>query len=111
DRHNDRLQVFDLDLNFKRLLKGDVRNPCCFYQHNRYLYIPDLASRVTIISPEDRAVAQLGDGQQVPNGSMGVKREVADAHPDKFFAPHALAVDSKGDFYVVEWVSFGRPRK
>jgi peptidylamidoglycolate lyase len=111
DRHNDRLQVFDLDLNFKRIIKGDVRNPCCFYQYNGHLYIPDLASRVTIIDPQDKAVAQLGDGKEVPNGGMGVKREIADAHPDKFFAPHALAVDLRGDFYVVEWVSFGRPRK
>jgi hypothetical protein len=111
DRHNDRLQVFDLELNFKRIISGDVRNPCCFYQHQGHLYIPDLASRVSIIDAKDKTVAQLGDGKQVPNGSMGVKQDTADANPDKFFAPHALTVDSRGDFYVVEWVSFGRPRK
>ena len=32
-------------------------------------------------------------------------------NPALFAAPHALAVDSRGDFYVVEWVDFGRPRK
>lgn len=111
DRHNDRIQVFDLNLDLKRVVTGDVRNPCCFYQHKDHLYIPDLASRVTIIDGSDKAVAQLGDGKLIPNGSMGVKKETADANPDKFFAPHALAVDSKGDLYVVEWVSFGRPRK
>ncbi len=111
DRHNDRIEVFDLELDYKRTLKGDVRNPCCLYQHNGHLYVPDLASRVTLFDAGDRAVAQLGDGKGVPNGSMGVKQEVADANPDKFFAPHAMCVDSRGDFYVVEWVSFGRPRK
>ncbi|MHB8523413.1 MAG: twin-arginine translocation signal domain-containing protein [Limisphaerales bacterium] len=111
DRHNDRIEVFDLELNYKRTLKGDVRNPCCVYQHEGHLYVPDLASRVTIFDASDKAVAQLGDGKGVPNGSMGVKPDVAAANPDKFFAPHALAVDSRGDFYVVEWVSFGRPRK
>ncbi len=111
DRHNDRIEVFDLELNYKRTLKGDVRNPCCLYQHAGHLYVPDLASRVTIFDAGDQVVAQLGDGKGVPNGSMGVKQEVADANPEKFFAPHAMAVDSHGDFYVVEWVTFGRPRK
>ncbi|MBU6399892.1 MAG: twin-arginine translocation signal domain-containing protein [Verrucomicrobia bacterium] len=111
DRHNDRIEVFDLDLNYKRTLKGDVRNPCCLYQHAGHLYVPDLASRVTIFDGSDRAVAQLGDGKGVPNGSMGVKPDVAAQNPDKFFAPHAMTVDARGDLYVVEWVSFGRPRK
>ncbi len=111
DRHNDRLEVFDLDLSYKRTLKGDVRNPCCFYQHQGHIYVPDLASRVTIFDAADKVVAQLGEGKSVPNGSMGVQQDVADANPDKFFAPHAMTVDSRGDFYVVEWVAFGRARK
>ena len=111
DRHNDRLEVFSLDLDYKRTLKGDVRNPCCFYQHKGYMYVPDLASRVTIFDAEDQLVAHLGDGRDIPNGSMGAKKELADQHPDKFFAPHAMCVDSRGDMYVIEWVSFGRPRK
>ena len=26
-----------------------VRNPCCFYQHNGHLYIPDLGARLTVL--------------------------------------------------------------
>jgi peptidylamidoglycolate lyase len=111
DRHNNRIEVFDLELNYRRTLAGDVRNPCCFYQHQGQLYVPDLASRVTIFDADDNLVAQLGDGQDVPNGGMKASRQLADAHPDKFFAPHAMCVDSHGDLYVVEWVNFGRPRK
>jgi hypothetical protein len=111
DREGNRIEVFSLELDYKRTLKGDVRRPCCFYQHGGYLFVPDLASRVTILDADDRLVAHLGDGSEVPNGSMGVKKEIADVHPDKFFAPHAMCVDSRGDLYVVEWVSFGRPRK
>ena len=110
DRHNDRLEVYSLELDYKRTISG-VRNPCCFYQHKEHLYIPDLASRVTILDADDKLAAHLGDGKDIPNGSMGAKRELADQHPAQFFAPHALCVDSRGDFYVVEWVSFGRPRK
>src|SRR6266850_6099038 len=63
DRHNDRIEVFSLELEYKRTLKGDVRNPCCFYQHKEELYIPDLGSKVTILDAEDKLVAHLGDGK------------------------------------------------
>lgn len=111
DRQNGRIEIYDLELNYKRTLAGDVRNPCCFYQHKGHIYVPDLASRVTIFDAEDKMVAQLGDGKEIPNGGMKASSELATQNPDKFFAPHAMCVDSHGDLYVVEWVSFGRPRK
>src|SRR6266567_3853842 len=64
DRHNDRLEVFSLELEYKRTLQGDVRNPCCFYQHEGKLYIPDLASRVTILDADGKLVTHLGDGKE-----------------------------------------------
>lgn len=106
DRHNDRLQVFDLELKFKRIV-GGVRNPCCFYQYDGNLYIPDLAARVTVIDAHDKVVAHLGDGLEARNK----KEDIVAKHPDKFAFPHALALDSKGDMYVVEWVPTGRARK
>jgi hypothetical protein len=106
DRHNDRLQVFDLDLKFKRIV-GGVRNPCCFYQHDGHLYIPDLAARLTVLDANDKVVAHLGDGLEARNK----KEDIVAKHPDKFAFPHALALDSKGDIYVVEWVPTGRARK
>ena len=102
DRHNSRLQVFDLDLKFKRMVKDVVRKPCCFYQHKKWLFVPDLAGRVTVLDAEDRVVAHLGDGQGASDNQT---------NPARFAAPHALCVDSQGDFYTVEWLDFGRPRK
>jgi len=111
DREGGRIEIFSLELDYQRTLQGDVRRPCCFYQHGGYLFIPDLASRVTILDADDKLVAQLGDGSEVSNGGTAVKEETASQHPDKFFAPHAMCVDSHGDLYVLEWVHFGRPRK
>ncbi len=112
DRANGRYQVYSPELDYKRTISGDfVRNPCCFYQHNGHLYIPDLASLVAIIDPKDQPVARLGDGKDIPNGGMGAKPEMDAANANKFFAPHALTVDSKGNIYVVEWVGWGRVRK
>ena len=108
DRHNDRLQVFDLELNHKRTLKGDVRNPCCFYQQGGKLFIPDLASRVTILGPDDKVIAHLGDGKEADGKTNKPDNKT---NPALFATPHALTVDSKGSFYLVEWVDFGRARK
>ena len=68
DRQNNRIQVFSLELDYKRtILDHEVRNPCCFYQHKDKLYIPDLASRVTIIDSQDQLVTHLGDGKDKPD--------------------------------------------
>lgn len=104
DRKNGRIQVYDLELNFKRTVQPDgLRNPCCFYQHAGHLYVPDLGAQVLVLDKDDRLVATLGDGK-------AVAKEQKDKSPE-FIAPHALTVDSKGDLYVLEWVSYGRVRK
>lgn len=101
DRANNRLEVFTPELEYKRTIP-DMRAPCCFYQHDGLLYIPELGSRVSIIDADDKVVARLGDG-------AGDKQ--ASTKPEKFATPHALTVSSKGDLYVIEWLPFGRPRK
>jgi hypothetical protein len=106
DRHNDRIEVYSLDLAYKRTVLG-VRNPCCFYQHNGHLYIPDLAARLTVLDEHDKVVAHLGDGLELRNK----KEDIVANYPQVFAFPHALALDSKGDMYVVEWVPSGRARK
>ncbi len=102
DRNNNRVEVYSMELEHVRTLKGDVRNPCCFYQHKDCLYIPDLDHRVTIIDSKDKVVAHLGDGKNVKD---------AENEPSVFSHPHALTVDSHGDFYVVEWLPTARVRK
>jgi peptidylamidoglycolate lyase len=112
DRANGRYQVYSPELDYKRTIKGDfVRNPCCFYQHAGHLYIPDLASLVAIIDAKDEPVAKLGDGKGALKGGVKPSKEIDAAYADKFFAPHALTVDSKGNIYIVEWVGWGRVRK
>lgn len=109
DRANSRYEVFSLALEYKRTVAGDfVRNPCCFYQHGRQLYIPDLASMVAILDAQDRPLAILGDGKEADGKTNKPDNQT---NPALFAAPHAMCVDSRGDFYLVEWVDFGRARK
>jgi peptidylamidoglycolate lyase len=103
DRANNRVEVYSMELDYKRSLP-DYRLPCCFYQHAGHLYVPELGARVSIIDSDDKFVAHLGDGK-------GVDSKTIRQHPDKFATPHALTVDSRGDLYVIEWLDFGRPRK
>lgn len=104
DRANNRVEVFSPELEYKRTIP-DFRAPCCFYQHDGRLYVPELNRRVTVIDADDKVVARLGDGAGVPNPMA------AAADPALFAAPHALTVSSAGDLYVVEWVADGRVRK
>ena len=103
DRANNRVEVYDLELEYKRTIPG-FRMPCCFYQHEGLLYIPELGARVTIIDDQDKVVGHYGDGS-------AVKKEEIGQHPDKFATPHALTVDSKGNLYVIEWLPDARVRK
>ena len=109
DRANSRYEIFSLELEYKRTVAGDfARNPCCFYQYRDHLYIPDLASMVTIIDANDRPVATLGDGKEADGKTNKPDNKTNSA---LFAAPHAMCLDSHGDFYIVEWVDFGRARK
>jgi hypothetical protein len=103
DRANNRVEVYSLELEYKRTLP-DFRLPCCFYQQGGMLYVPELGARLTILDAEDKVAAHLGDGKDIKSADLG-------NHPDKFATPHALTVASNGDLYVIEWLPYGRPRK
>ncbi|MDB6056232.1 MAG: repeat containing protein, partial [Verrucomicrobiales bacterium] len=108
DRHNDRIEIYDMEMNFKRRITEHVRTPCCFYQHGELVYVPELAARVSIYDLDGKLVAHLGDGFE--KDGKTAKPDNA-TNPALFAHPHAIAVDSRGDFYCVEWVESGRPRK
>lgn len=103
DRANNRIEIYSPELEYKRTIEG-VRNPCCFYQHNGFLYIPELAQRVTVIDAKDKIVSQMGDGK-------GIDPKEIEKHPGKFATPHALTLSSNGDLYVIEWLPYARCRK
>jgi hypothetical protein len=99
DRSNARIQKFNLGGELKGELKGDhIRNPCCFYQHNEAMFVPDLDKLVTILDKDGALIQSMGDGRMKDDAST-------------FKAPHALCLDGAGDLYVIEWVPDARLRK
>jgi len=110
DRTNERIQVFTLDGEHVRFVDG-VRRPCCFYQYEDDLFIPDLRSRVTVMGIHDEVVTHLGDDSAGWEQLDWPRNPASEYNPAKFVAPHALTVDSHGDLYVIEWVPTARLRK
>jgi hypothetical protein len=111
DRGNHRIQIFSLDGDHISFVTNDLIQPCCFYTHGDDLYVPDLSSRVTIFDKEFKLITHLGENPGCPEwpGYPNIPQNKREA--GKFISPHALAVDSQGDIYVVEWVEDGRITK
>ena len=107
DRENHRVQVFDGNGKFETQWH-DMHRPCglCMSAGKNPLFyvgelgpgmpvnfnVPNIGPRLSIMNNEGALISRLG---VTPGG-----RE-----PDRFIAPHGLAVDRHGDIYVGE-VSF-----
>lgn len=111
DRANVRIQELNLDGEPVAVHADELRHPCDFQRREGDLLCPDLHGRVSIFDRDYRLICHLGDNpgvQQTP-GYPNLPHD--QRIPGKFISPHAAWWDSKGDLYVVEWVSDGRVSK
>lgn len=115
DRGNNRIQTFSLVGEHIGFVTYDLRLPCCFFQFEDEVYIPDLHSRVTILDKNNLLVAHIGDNPGAWTKQGWPNRPAEDLQAEikvgKFSSPHAACVDSHGDLYVVEWIATGRLTK
>ena len=111
DRSNNRIQIFTLDGQHIGFVTAELRLPCCFYEFENELYIPDLHSRVTVLDKNNQVILHLGDEPGAWKKAGWPNVEAQERKVGKFISPHALCVDSHGDIYVVEWISDGRLTK
>ena len=113
DRLNRRVQVFDVEGRFKRVLtETRDTSACAFTPYGDFTLIPEAPyrARLTILDPDDRIAATLGENDQVCT-RPGFPNDRSLFEPGSFVTPHAAAVDSAGNIYVVEWVTGGRITK
>ena len=92
DRNNNRLQIFDSNGNFLGQWTDLIRTDDLFIDQDDVVYVAELCKRVSIFTIDGRLLSRWG------NESNPIDKPL-------FFAPHTLAVDSRGDLYVAE-VSF-----
>lgn len=115
DRENSRVQLFNPDGQYLAEW-ADVVRPCQIdIDRNGIFYVAELGfragiwpgtsppspdapgGRISIFTPDGRLLARWGGGQNP-------------CEPGDFFAPHGIAVDSRGDIYLAEvaWSAGGR---
>ncbi len=104
DRSNRRIQYMTFEGEHLGFVRAGIRQPCHFKTRNGFLLVPDLASVVTILGPENQVITHLGDGQ--PSNLRGAPREKF--IDGKFVHPHDAIWLANGDILVAEWVPIGR---
>ena len=109
DRENRRIQVFDTEGNLEAQWANLSRAATVCVDHQGLVYVgeyyagigsnvlgTDLGPRVTIFDTQGNVQAKLG-------------RKSYGDQPGRFYAPHGISVDSRGDIYVAEvsWAEYG----
>lgn len=112
DRANRRVQVYDPSGQFKRSFGQDfLTSPCGFVHRNGMLYVPELKVRLSILDDRDKPIACIGENDAVCKSAGWPNLPASQILPGKFNSPHAAAVDSAGNIYIVEWIIGGRITK
>jgi DNA-binding beta-propeller fold protein YncE len=110
NRNNNRVEYWDLDGNFVKVIQKDLRMPAAVYIRGDYAVFPELQGRVTVLDKEGNIVAQVGDN---PNPKQ---RAAYDLPQDQWTvgicnSPHGAAIDKDGNLIVTEWSKFGHLHK
>ena len=116
DRSNKRVQVYDLEGNFKRAFgDGFLNSPSGFVTFGEFMVVAELRARLAVLDIHDGFVCELGENAQVcdvegwPNNeSDGQTVPTQLLEPGKFNSPHGMAIDAHDNLYVAEWLIGGR---
>jgi hypothetical protein len=122
DRLNGRIQVYDLEGRFRRVVgDGDLPGPTQMARDGDRLVVTDLlAGRVTILDADGGLVAHLFAQSTPPAGWHAISDDWPLVHSDDgtlvqaplrpgvFHTPHGVAVDEHGTIYVSEFAIGGR---
>jgi len=110
NRKNHRVEYWDLDGNFVKVIRNDLRLPSAISFRGNYAIIADLAGRVTVLDKEGGIVSQIGDN---PNESQRANYNVPvdQFKPGICNAPHGAAMDRQGNIIVTEWNKYGHLHK
>ena len=110
NRNNNRVEYWDLDGNFVKVIQKDLRMPAAVHIRGDYALVPELQGRVTLLNKDGSIAAQLGDN---PNEKQ---RANFGLPPDQWTvgicnSPHGGSIDKDGNLIVAEWSQFGHLHK
>jgi hypothetical protein len=110
NRNNNRVEYWDMDGNFVRVIQKNLRMPAAVYIRGDYAVFPELQGRVTVLNKDGSIAAQVGDNpNEKQRANYGLK-------PDQWKvgicnSPHGAAMDKEGNLIVSEWSQFGHLHK
>lgn len=107
NRESGRVEHWDTDGNFLKVLQRDLRMPAAANVAGNYIAIAELQGRVTVLGKDNSIVAQLGDN---PNEKQRANYGLAQSEWTEGIcnSPHGVAFDKAGNVIVSEWSQFGR---
>jgi DNA-binding beta-propeller fold protein YncE len=106
NRNNNRVEYWDMDGNFIKVIQKDLRMPAAVQFMGSYAVFPELQGRVTVLDKDGNIAVQLGDN---PNAGQRANYGLPmDQWKDGICnSPHGAALDKHGNVIVAEWSQFG----
>ena len=110
NRNNNRVEHWDLDGNFVKVIQKDLRMPAAVHIRGDYAVFPELQGRATVIDKSGQIVAQVGNNpNEKHRANYGLTQ---DQWKDGICnSPHGATIDKDGDLLIAEWSLFGRLHK
>ena len=107
NRNNNRVEYWDLDGNFVRVIQKDLRMPAAVHIRGDYALVPELQGRVTVLNKDGTIASQLGDNpNEKQRANFGLPQEQWTAGISN--SPHGGSIDADGNLVIAEWSQFGR---
>jgi hypothetical protein len=110
NRNNNRVEHWDLEGNFIRVIQKDLRMPAAVHIRGDYALFPELQGRVTLLDKAGNIAAQLGD-QPNEKHRANYGLPPAEWKPAIVNSPHGGSLDRDGNIIISEWTQFGRLHK
>ncbi len=110
NRNNNRVEYWDLDGNFVRVIQKDLRMPAAVHIRGEQALIPELQGRATLLDKTGAIIAQVGDNPDAKQrANYGLKQDQwADGITN---SPHGGSIDKDGNLIITEWSQFGHLHK
>jgi DNA-binding beta-propeller fold protein YncE len=110
NRNNNRVEYWDLDGNFVKVIQDGLRMPAAVHIRGDYAVIPELQGRVTVLDKTGAIVAQVGDNPEASQrANYGLKEDQWKEGITN--SPHGGSIDKDGNLIVSEWSAFGHLHK
>jgi DNA-binding beta-propeller fold protein YncE len=110
NRNNNRVEHWDLDGNFVKVIQKDLRMPAAVHIRGDHAVVPELQGRVTLLDANGTIAAQLGDNpNEKQRANFGLPPE---QWKDGICnSPHGASIDKDGSLIITEWSQFGHLHK